>query len=73
VEKAGGYIVAPDRKKAIRLGLKATSAGDILLIAGKGHENYQILGTKKIAFDDRGETLVALSELGKTEASYAHE
>jgi UDP-N-acetylmuramoyl-L-alanyl-D-glutamate--2,6-diaminopimelate ligase len=63
--KAGGYIVEPDRKEAIRLGLMATGADDILLIAGKGHETYQILGTKKIAFDDRAETLSALLELEK--------
>lgn len=62
-KKPRGFVVVPDRKKAIRRGLMASGAGDILLIAGKGHETYQILGVKKIAFDDREETLVALSEL----------
>jgi UDP-N-acetylmuramyl-tripeptide synthetase len=65
VRKGCGYVVAPDRKQAIRLGLMASSAGDILLIAGKGHETYQILGTEKVAFDDREEALTALSELEK--------
>jgi UDP-N-acetylmuramyl-tripeptide synthetase len=65
VKKHRGYVVAPDRKEAIRLGLRASEAGDILLIAGKGHETYQILGTEKIAFDDRAEALTALSELEK--------
>ncbi|MFH0728948.1 MAG: UDP-N-acetylmuramoyl-L-alanyl-D-glutamate--2,6-diaminopimelate ligase [Pseudomonadota bacterium] len=64
-KRANGYLVAPDRKTAIRLGLMASGAGDILLVAGKGHETYQILGTTKIAFDDRRETLTALSELEK--------
>jgi UDP-N-acetylmuramoyl-L-alanyl-D-glutamate--2,6-diaminopimelate ligase len=64
-KKDSGYVVAADRKNAIRLGLMASGAGDILLIAGKGHETYQILGTKKVAFDDRAEALAALSELEK--------
>lgn len=64
-KKARGYVVEPDRKKAIRLGLMTSDAGDILLIAGKGHETYQILGTEKVAFDDREETLAALLKLEK--------
>jgi UDP-N-acetylmuramoyl-L-alanyl-D-glutamate--2,6-diaminopimelate ligase len=63
--RLNGYMVATDRKTAIHLGLVASGPGDILLIAGKGHETYQILGTTKIAFDDRRETLAALSELEK--------
>jgi UDP-N-acetylmuramoyl-L-alanyl-D-glutamate--2,6-diaminopimelate ligase len=65
VKKRCGYVVAPDRKQAIRLGLRASGASDILLIAGKGHETYQILATEKIVFDDRAEVLTALSELKK--------
>jgi UDP-N-acetylmuramoyl-L-alanyl-D-glutamate--2,6-diaminopimelate ligase len=42
-----------DRKEAIRAGLEMARRGDIVLIAGKGHETYQILGDKKIHFDDR--------------------
>lgn len=45
--------VEPDRKKAIKLGIKDLKAGDIVLIAGKGHETYQILGDQRISFDDR--------------------
>jgi len=51
--RAGGYYVEPDRRSAIRLALSLASAGDTVLIAGKGHEDYQILGTTKIHFDDR--------------------
>ena len=48
-----GYIVIPDRKKAIETAIMEAKPEDIILIAGKGHEDYQILGTKKISFDDR--------------------
>ena len=46
------YSVEPDRKAAILNAIQSTKRGDLVLIAGKGHENYQILGTKKIHFDD---------------------
>jgi len=42
-----------DRKQAIRKSMENLSPDDVVLIAGKGHENYQILGTQKINFDDR--------------------
>lgn len=48
-----GYYIEPDRRAAIRLGLGLSESGDIVLIAGKGHEDYQILGSKRIHFDDR--------------------
>jgi len=48
-----GYYVEADRRVAIGLALSLASAGDAVLIAGKGHEDYQILGTSKIHFDDR--------------------
>jgi len=48
-----GYVVEPDRRAAIRLSLELARPGDLVLIAGKGHEDYQILGAKKIHFDDR--------------------
>lgn len=47
------YCVEPDRRAAIRLALRLAHAGDLLLIAGKGHEDYQILGAERIHFDDR--------------------
>jgi UDP-N-acetylmuramoyl-L-alanyl-D-glutamate--2,6-diaminopimelate ligase len=47
------FQVEPDRKKAIYLAIRTAKRGDIVLIAGKGHEDYQIIGTTKIHFDDR--------------------
>ena len=45
--------VEPDREKAIGLAIKSAAKDDIILIAGKGHENYQIIGKQKFDFSDR--------------------
>ncbi len=58
-----GYVVEPDRKKAIELAVTISRADDIILIAGKGHETYQIIGNKTISFDDRKEAETALRNL----------
>jgi UDP-N-acetylmuramoyl-L-alanyl-D-glutamate--2,6-diaminopimelate ligase len=42
-----------DRKKAIKLGIELAKENDVVLIAGKGHENYQIIGRTKYHMDDR--------------------
>jgi UDP-N-acetylmuramoyl-L-alanyl-D-glutamate--2,6-diaminopimelate ligase len=47
------YCLVLDRAEAIRQGIGMARAGDVVLIAGKGHENYQILGAERIHFDDR--------------------
>ncbi|MCX5710169.1 MAG: UDP-N-acetylmuramoyl-L-alanyl-D-glutamate--2,6-diaminopimelate ligase [Candidatus Omnitrophica bacterium] len=47
------YCVIPERLKAIKQGLAKAGEGDVVLVAGKGHENYQILKDKTIHFDDR--------------------
>ena len=44
--------VIPERESAIKRALELASAGDVVVIAGKGHEDYQIIGTKKNHFDD---------------------
>jgi UDP-N-acetylmuramoyl-L-alanyl-D-glutamate--2,6-diaminopimelate ligase len=48
-----GYIVEPDRRAAITRAITASLPGDIILIAGKGHEDYQLVGSRKLHFDDR--------------------
>jgi UDP-N-acetylmuramoyl-L-alanyl-D-glutamate--2,6-diaminopimelate ligase len=58
-----GYVVEADRAKAIDLGVRISQPGDTILIAGKGHEPYQIIGQQKHVFDDRREAARALSEL----------
>jgi len=50
-----GYVVIPDRREAIRFAVSLLKSNDVLLVAGKGHEDYQILGTTRIHFDDREE------------------
>ena len=46
-------VSIPDREKAIRYCLEHSAAGDIIIVAGKGHENYQIIGDEKINYDER--------------------
>ncbi len=48
-----GTLIITDREEAIKHAVAAARRGDIILIAGKGHEDYQIIGTGKIHFDDR--------------------
>jgi UDP-N-acetylmuramoyl-L-alanyl-D-glutamate--2,6-diaminopimelate ligase len=52
--------VQVDRASAIATAIAEAAAKDLVLIAGKGHEDYQILGTTKIHFDDREEASRAL-------------
>lgn len=61
--KEKGYVVEGDRKRAIQLGISVSQSDDTVLIAGKGHETYQILGTSTIAFDDREEARKALRDV----------
>jgi UDP-N-acetylmuramoyl-L-alanyl-D-glutamate--2,6-diaminopimelate ligase len=62
--KGDTYTVIESRREAIRHALSAARPGDLVLIAGKGHENYQIIGTERRHFDDREEALNALREIG---------
>ncbi|MGL4909677.1 MAG: UDP-N-acetylmuramoyl-L-alanyl-D-glutamate--2,6-diaminopimelate ligase [Cetobacterium sp.] len=57
------YIVEIDRKEAIKKAVLKAEKNDIILIAGKGHETYQILGTTKIHFDDREIAIEAIKDL----------
>ncbi len=58
------HSVEPDREKAIRLAINMARPGDIIILAGKGHEDYQIIGKTKFPFDDRVIVRRALASLG---------
>jgi UDP-N-acetylmuramoyl-L-alanyl-D-glutamate--2,6-diaminopimelate ligase len=58
------YTVEPDRASAIHRAIQAAVPGDVVLIAGKGHEKEQILAGRTIPFDDTEIALAALNELG---------
>ncbi|MHB1398476.1 MAG: UDP-N-acetylmuramoyl-L-alanyl-D-glutamate--2,6-diaminopimelate ligase [Trichloromonadaceae bacterium] len=55
-----GFVCLPDRREAIDFAVEQLQPGDLLLVAGKGHEDYQILGRERIHFDDREELRRAL-------------
>ncbi len=55
-----GFLVEPDRRAAIRRGIRVAIPGDTILIAGKGHEKYQLVGKQKLPFDDYAEAQQAL-------------
>ncbi len=56
-----GFVAVEDRRAAIGVAIAAARAGDTVLIAGKGHEDYQIVGTETRAFDDREEARRAIA------------
>ncbi len=60
-EGAGKYIVVRDRAEAIRTAVILAEPGDIVLVAGKGHETYQITGTEKRHFDDREQVAACMN------------
>ena len=60
-EKTSVYEVIPDRREAIYRAIAAAKSDDVVIIAGKGHENYQIIGADKFHFDDREIALEALA------------
>jgi UDP-N-acetylmuramoyl-L-alanyl-D-glutamate--2,6-diaminopimelate ligase len=57
------YHLVPDRREAIGVAIREAHRGDMVLIAGKGHEDYQIVGTKKFHFDDREVAREAIQQL----------
>ena len=58
----GKYEIEPDRSKAIKLAIDMAEEGDTVLIAGKGHEDYQIFADKTIHFDDVEHARTAVTE-----------
>jgi UDP-N-acetylmuramoyl-L-alanyl-D-glutamate--2,6-diaminopimelate ligase len=62
-QRRKAVVAIADRAAAIALGLRMADPGDMVLIAGKGHETYQILGRQKVPFDDRTAAAAVLAEL----------
>jgi UDP-N-acetylmuramoyl-L-alanyl-D-glutamate--2,6-diaminopimelate ligase len=58
------HALEPDRARAIRAALREAGTGDIVVLAGKGHETYQVLKDRVIHFDDREVARDVLQELG---------
>ena len=56
------YEVCLDRQQAITRAVQLAEPGDVVLIAGKGHEDYQIVGTRELPFDDRDQARRALEQ-----------
>ena len=65
-----GYVVEVDRGRAISMSMRCASAGDIVLIAGKGHEDYQILGKSKMHFDDMEHAAAAIASLERKDGAH---
>ena len=64
----GMYLVEEDRKKAVSLAISMAEPGDILVIAGKGHESYQEIGSMRYHMDDRELVLEAIKKRHQTES-----
>ena len=60
------HEIEPDRGKAIHRAVAEARPGDVILLAGKGHEDYQVLQDRTIHFDDREVARAALGALGFT-------
>jgi UDP-N-acetylmuramoyl-L-alanyl-D-glutamate--2,6-diaminopimelate ligase len=57
---ANAVVIEGDRRKCIQMAIAQAQSGDTILLAGKGHEDYQIIGKEKFHFDDREEAQAAL-------------
>ncbi|MET1048863.1 MAG: cyanophycin synthetase, partial [Acidimicrobiales bacterium] len=68
VERADDLIVEPDRRRAVDAAVALAAPGDLVLVAGKGHETTQDLGDRVIDFDDREVAAAALARRGHGEA-----
>jgi UDP-N-acetylmuramoyl-L-alanyl-D-glutamate--2,6-diaminopimelate ligase len=61
----GAYVVEPDRRAAIGRAIREATSGDVIVIAGKGHETVQEIGDERVAFDDREIARAALRTTGR--------
>jgi len=65
LQRAGAEcVVEPDRASAIRKAIGQARPGDIVLLAGKGHETYQVIGSRTVEFDDREVARQVLTQMG---------
>ena len=67
-----GYLVEPDRRAAIGMALRVTAAGDIVVIAGKGHEDYQLVAGRRLDFDDRAVVRELAAAMGSAGGSHGN-
>jgi UDP-N-acetylmuramoyl-L-alanyl-D-glutamate--2,6-diaminopimelate ligase len=65
VPKEADATVISDRVEAIAQAISEAGPGDVVLIAGKGHEQYQILGTRRLPFDERAIVASAVADAGR--------
>lgn len=63
-QKNKRILIEKDRAQAIKKAISLAGAADVVILAGKGHETYQIIGEKRIHFDDREEARKALANMG---------
>jgi UDP-N-acetylmuramoyl-L-alanyl-D-glutamate--2,6-diaminopimelate ligase len=62
MKQPAGAVVESDRGRSIRQAIRQADAGDLVLVAGKGHEDYQLVAGERLHFDDREEVAEALAE-----------
>ncbi len=62
IQDRSNCLVEENRRKAIRMAMELAQKDDILVLCGKGHETYQIIGTEKTHLDEREEVAAALRE-----------
>ena len=65
----GDRVVDPDRRRAIHAAVALANPDDLVLIAGKGHETYQVIGTTRHDFDDRQVAGAALATIAASSQS----
>jgi UDP-N-acetylmuramoyl-L-alanyl-D-glutamate--2,6-diaminopimelate ligase len=73
---SSAYRIVPDRREALAAVLAMAERGDVVVIAGKGHENYQIIGGQTLPFDDRvvaKELILDLLDQGAQNSSELHQ
>ena len=68
IDDAPSVLVERDRSRAIHQAIETAGPGDLVLVAGKGHEDYQLIDGQRFEFSDREQVLSALAQgAGETE------